>query len=1218
MPPSDTVFVRTVSKVRVCPKHCRGRFSARSHGVIDGGIILKMDAEGPCPKPAGGNFMKKTKIQRLLALILCLAVVVSSFTVVAFASDGEAGSSATGGKVDDSIYDPGDVFDLGMISYEEYLADNLDVGEANEPIIIDAITQLDKEASDDAAYTLPEAGKTGDVASVLTNPTGEVAWKVTVPEKAKYNITLVYYAYVREGEETKADSIERVFKINGKAPFSEARSLSIKKNWVNDYPDGVYAGEGDLDAILKEGIAAGLVGDYAEDSIRGKHLVFEYPGVWTNNASAFCEKYSIRFMKLDIYDNEIRPSAAQEPVWSEYALTDSMGFYTEPFEFVLEKGENVIALEGKNAYLAISKIILTPAEEKFTYSDYKELYAGQPAGSGNIRIEAEYTNTASDKTIYPTEDAADALTSPHDPSRTLLNTMGGEKWQTAGQSVTYKFKVDKSGMYDIVFRFKQNVLDGMFVNRILMLYSDESLKEGDLGFYNGVPFEEAKSLAYNFNENWQVTEATDGTNTFDFYFKEGVVYTMKLEVNLGSMAEVVTTVQDALDKINSDYLSIIQLTGSTPDQYRDYGFSRIMPDVLMDMVKQAKILNNEPTEQFPEPGVAQKLTALAGEKSSNVGTLQKISDLLLQMGRDEGEIARLLDRLKSYIGTLGTFLSDAKTQPLLLDYVSIQGTDEEMPKAKANWWESFIHEIKRFFCSFTRDYDAIGVMAEPNGEEALEVWLATGRDQFQVKRNLVNNDFVSNNESGHDIAVELKLVAAGTLLPSILSGQGPDVYHGLDQGSVINYAIRSAILDVDTFDDFDTVKKSFNEAAMIVLAVDNSEGETHYYGLPEAQGFAMMFVRVDILTELGIDIPQTWDDIMAAIPKLQAKNMQMGLTTDATIHLYQMGGELFADNGMRINLDSQIGLAAFKKTCELFTKYGFPYQYDAANRFRTGEMPIVIADYTTLYNQLKVFATEIEGSWTMVPVPGVVQEDGSINNLAISTVNASVIVKGCDERGKKGDAWEYIKWFTGDECQAEYSNEMVALLGPSAKYNTANIEALEKLPWTTEELARIKAQFYNLASVPNYPGRYILDRYTNFAFLAAYNDGDDPQQAIRSYITPINKEITRKRAEFNLETLEQGQTLADKRFDQAKAAAAELAARNEASYGYLVEEINAAVKLKDSAHLHMLAEEIMTKTEIDKSVIISKGPDIGKFSDKQVLYYLTQALVDAADALLTY
>ncbi len=1145
--------------------------------------------------------MKRTRFQRLLALILCLTFVAGGSALTASAAESEGSSGAS-----DSIYDSSEVLEmLGTISYGNYLKE-ANAKEAEDTIVIDAVEDIYAEGTT-ANYTV---GEYDGVKAVLTPPTGTVSWRVpeSIEERALYTVTLVYYAHVNEGDEMRADAIERIFKINGKVPFSEARSLTIKKNWLNDYPDAKYIGKEDKQTVLEAGQAVGLIGQIVDGA-----LTFKYPNAWTGAIADFCDEYGIRFMKLDIYNNEIRPESFQSPVWSEYTLTDAMGIYTEAFNFVLEEGTNTISLDGKNADLAISKIILSPAEKVVTYAEYCEKYAGQPAGSGSVKIEAEYTANASDKTIYPIEDAADALTSPHSASTTVLNTMGGEKWQTAGQWVTYKFKVDKSGMYDIVSRFKQNVLDGMFVNRSLHIYS-EGLKEGDLGYYDGVPFEEAKALTYNFNENWQVTKATDGNEEFKFYFAEGVTYTLKFEVTLGAMAEVIETVQTSLDKINSDYLSIIQLTGSTPDTYRDYGFSRIMPDVLIDMVVQAKILNYE-SEDETEWGVAQKLTALAGEKSSNVATLQKVSDLLIQMGKDENEIARLLERLKSYIGTLGTFLSSAKTQPLQVDYIQIQGTDEEMPAAKANWWDSFVHEVSRFFQSFFRDYDAVGVMQEVGEGEALEVWLATGRDQFQVKRNLVNSDFVHDESREHDIPVELKLVAAGTLLPSILAGRGPDVYHGLDQGTVINYAIRSAILPVEDLEGFEEAKKSFNDAAMIVLAMDDAEGETHYYGLPESQGFAMMYVRTDILADLDIEIPRTWDDIMAAIPKLQSKNMMMGLSNDSTIHLYQMGGELFADNGMRINLDSQIGLASFQKTCDFFTKYGYPYTYDAANRFRTGEMPIIIADYTGLYNQLKVFATEIEGSWAMVPVPGVEQDDGSINRLAISSVTASVIVRGGED--KINEAWEYIKWFTGSDCQAEYSNEMVALLGPSAKYNTANVDALERLPWTNEELQRIKAQFNNLASVPNYPGRYIIARYTEFAFLAAYNDNEDPQQAIRSYITAINKEITRKRAEFGLETLELGQNLAQKRLDQAKTAA-ELLSERDSKYDELKEKVIYATKSKDTVSIHVLSDDILAMTQEDTSLKITKDPDISEFSDAKLLYYISVALEDAAEALLTY
>ena len=498
-------------------------------------------------------------------------------------------------------------------------------------------------------------------------------------------------------------------------------------------------------------------------------------------------------------------------------------------------------------------------------------------------------------------------------------------------------------------------------------------------------------------------------------------------------------------------------------------------------------------------------------------------------------------------------------------------------------------------------------------EGSLQVWLATGRDQAQVKRNLVNNEFTPDT----GIAVELKLVAGGTLLPSILANQGPDVYHGLGQGDVINYAIRSAILPIEGFEDFEEAASSFNESAMIVLGMEDANGDMHYYGLPEAQGFSMMFVRVDILADLGIDVPRTWDDIMAAVPKFQSKNMAIGITTDTNIHLYQMGGTLFADNGMRINLDSKIGLASFRKMCEFFTKYGFPYSYDAANRFRTGEMPILIGDYTGLYNQLKVFATEIEGLWSMYPVPGTVQEDGSINNCAISSVNASVMVKGSEDRAD--DAWTYIKWFTGTECQASYANEMVAIMGPSAKYNTANREALANLPWTTEEYQKIQAQFNNLASVPNYPGTYIIARYTEFAFLAAYNDGADPTDALHSYIDTINKEITRKRSEFGLETLEAGVTLADKRLAQAKTAAEELASRGD-TYSALSSEILTKVGRKEILSLYDLADEIMSMTSENyaETVKIAKNPDVAELGNEELLFYIATALTHAADALASY
>ena len=39
----------------------------------------------------------------------------------------------------------------------------------------------------------------------------------------------------------------------------------------------------------------------------------------------------------------------------------------------------------------------------------------------------------------------------------------------------------------------------------------------------------------------------------------------------------------------------------------------------------------------------------------------------------------------------------------------------------------------------------------------------------------------------------------------------------------------------------------------------------------------MMFVRTDIFEELGLSIPETWEELYKLIPTLQRSNMNIGL-----------------------------------------------------------------------------------------------------------------------------------------------------------------------------------------------------------------------------------------------------------------------------------------------------------------------------------------------------
>ena len=286
----------------------------------------------------------------------------------------------------------------------------------------------------------------------------------------------------------------------------------------------------------------------------------------------------------------------------------------------------------------------------------------------------------------------------------------------------------------------------------------------------------------------------------------------------------------------------------------------------------------------------------------------------------------------------------------------------------------------------------------------------------------------------------------------------------------------------------------------------------------------MMFYRMDILADLGIEVPRTWDDLKRIIPVLQTNNMTIGFpskTAGTKLFLYQMGGEMYADDGKRINLSSNVALSAFTELTDLFQSYRFPLTYDAANRFRTGEMPILIADYISLYNQLTVFAPEIAGLWEFISLPGFEDENDTvdgINNCSVVTVEGVCLMKGAEDNPE--ESWKFLEWFTRGDVQSSYSNELVAVVGQSSKNATANIEALKDLPWSSREYNNLMEQFNETVGITEYPGGYIITRYVDFAFMDVYNNGANATEAMLDYVTEINKEITRKRKEFGFDYIE--------------------------------------------------------------------------------------------------
>lgn len=566
-----------------------------------------------------------------------------------------------------------------------------------------------------------------------------------------------------------------------------------------------------------------------------------------------------------------------------------------------------------------------------------------------------------------------------------------------------------------------------------------------------------------------------------------------MEVTLGQIGDVLGKSQACLNRLNEDYRKILAVTGPTPDTVRDYEFDELIPDVLADMEEQREVLDQ----------LVRDFETITGTKGEQTSVLTKITAQLRQMTENPRNIAKLFSPLKDNLAALGNWNFTMSTQPLELDYILLAGRGVEDPEPEAGWLENLWFNIRLIAASFFNDYNNVGSVTKEQAD-GLDVWIPTGRDQAQILRVLVNSTFVRQT----NIPVNVKLVTADALLPATLARRGPDVALSNAENVPVNYAVRNAVLDLRQFPDCEEVLERFYPSAYVPFQYDGA-----LYALPENQTFAMMFVRTDIFQQMELEIPTTWDELLHVMPIIKKQNMDIGVQPGypgMLTFMYQQGGSLYNDTFDRVTFDENIAIDSFKTISDLCTLYSLPITYDFANRFRSGEMPLGISDYT-VYNQLTVFAPEIQGLWQMLPIPGTVREDGTVDNSAVSTATGVMILKNCSDPDK---AWEFVKWWTSADTQSRFGIEMESIVGSAAKQPTANKEALSRLPWKESDYRSLQAQLAKTQGVPVVPGDYIIAREVNFAFADVYNKGENPIDALDERVTIINEELARKRREF--------------------------------------------------------------------------------------------------------
>ena len=795
----------------------------------------------------------------------------------------------------------------------------------------------------------------------------------------------------------------------------------------------------------------------------------------------------------DSRGNDIRPQSFEVETWSTFELIDTSGSYNEGFQYYLEKGTHEFTMSLSRGIFAIANITLYNTEDLKTFNDSKEELGNYNNTGFYTKIQAEEPVLKSDPSIIAKYDRSSYLTEPSDPTKVKLNTIGEYNWQYNGQTITWDFEVPEDGLYKVGVKARQNLLRGLFVSRRITI-------DGK------VPYKELDSAKFDFNPRWQMVTLQDENGEELLFQLEAGKHTISMEVITGQMAEVMRDLQETIYTLNYMYRKILMITGPDPDQYRDYYLDREIPE----FVDAFQLAVDSLWQQ------RDKIVEITGEKGSETAILETLA-LQIEGFLDEPKtVKKRLTSYKNNIAALSGWALRLKDQPLEIDYIVVASQEYKIPnKIKSNFFKNISFQFRAFLGSFTEDYTAF--QDEYDEELALDVWVGLGRDQVQIVKRMVDDYFIPE----YGVPVNVNLVQQG-LIQATLAGVGPEIALLVPAAEPVNLAARGALYDISQFDDFYEVAKRFQPNAIEPYAFEGG-----YYGIPVTEGFQMMFYRKDIFAELGIEPPKTWDELTAIIPIIQRKNMQIGLPAIAMqpgaasiannsifqILLYQKGEEYYNDKRTQTNFDSPIALEAFIDWTDFYTKYDFPMEYDFYSRFRTGEMPLAIDAYIN-YNKLTVAAPELKNLWEMVPIPGTVKEDGSIDNTCVGLGTAAIMF---NKTVDKEAGWNFLKWWTSSEIQSEFGRSIEALMGPAARYDTANIEAMKLLPWTKKEQELLLSQWNTIDQIPQIPATYYVFRNVYNAFRKVKFEGTNPREALFFYNRDINKEIIRKRLEFGLD-----------------------------------------------------------------------------------------------------
>lgn len=833
--------------------------------------------------------------------------------------------------------------------------------------------------------------------------------------------------------------------------------------------------------------------------------------------------------------NEVWPSHVEKEIWQQEAVVDNKGYFTDPLQFYFTKGTHTLKIYYVDQDIVLGNVYLRGAEEYPAYEEYIKQYSDKKSGSEGTTIQAENATWKTDSTIRRDTDT-DPKTQSSDGSLNsatsqLLNTIGGSRWATGNQSITWTIEVPEDGLYTINARGKQSTSAGMPSYRQISI-------DGE------IPFEELKLYPFEYQEGWSAFTLSEHDENgkmgdpYQFYLTKGK-HELTMTVKSGSIYEVVAQTKAIINNISEVYMDITKVVGTNPDSNMEYNLDKEMPELAGQFKEIADELQ----------ACADLLSSISSEKTAMESNYDGIIATMRSFSEDPDLVVNQLSDLEEAQTNLGDYILNMGDMPLTFDYITLLPAGEKFTIETSSTWVKVWYSILNFFASFVKNYDAVGsIAAKAGSQEVLDVWIARGREWGEVLKSLADESFTKES----NVAVNLNILPSGqlnagnvsALMLSITSNSAPDVALGVSYSDPVEFAFRDAVVDLTKFDDFeDYISGQFYDTMFVPYRYEK-DGHEGVYALPETMDFTVLMYRTDIFDSLGLDAPKTWDDLWdVTLPELNKNSMSFAFPVDTaassnspsslkgmTMYLIQNGGAYYRDTkesegdiditqsgeGLYTNLDTPQGFKSFEQWTDMYVDYGLDAEANFFTRFRTGTLPVGVGSYNS-YMTILTQAPELYGRWTISPMLGTAVKDEETGEAKIDNRVGGISLTACQimsQSKKQEEGWEFLKWWMDKETQIQYGQEIEATMGIEARWNTANKESFYSLPWDENDIQVISEQMDQAVEQPIVLGGYFTTRHLVNAWTSVYLNNVNPRDALEEAVKDINKELRTKHEEY--------------------------------------------------------------------------------------------------------